>query len=185
MAHPASRYHRRVLRELAYFALLPIITTHLLLRWRSISLGALMIPAYAVAVATWITINQLRSSCVQVLEQRNLGARPIPCVNGRLPGNLDVLFRMMKAFKSSYVLDVYLQLFKEYNTTTLNLRILWVDNVSGPRQFQTHADKFDRSSRWIRSTRSSYWLRAFRIFGEVWHRKSACEHRRQCRFTSV
>ncbi|KAL1719911.1 cytochrome P450 [Schizophyllum commune] len=129
MAHPASRYHRRVLRELAYFALLPIITTHLLLRWRSVSLGALTVPAYALAVAAWITINQLRSSCVQVLEQRNLGARPIPCVNGRLPGNLDVLFRMMKAFKNSYVLDVYLQLFKEYNTTTLNLRVLWVDNI--------------------------------------------------------
>jgi hypothetical protein len=36
---------------------------------------------------------------------------------------------MMHAFTTSYVLDVYLQLFEEYQCTTLNLRILWRDNV--------------------------------------------------------
>ncbi|KAJ3512593.1 hypothetical protein NLJ89_g3431 [Agrocybe chaxingu] len=35
----------------------------------------------------------------------------------------------MRAFKTSYVLDVYLQLFEEYQCTTLNTRILWRDNI--------------------------------------------------------
>jgi hypothetical protein len=37
---------------------------------------------------------------------------------------------MIRAFKTSYVGDVYLQLFEEYKTTTLNLRVLWSDTVS-------------------------------------------------------
>ncbi|KAF8900848.1 cytochrome P450 [Gymnopilus junonius] len=36
---------------------------------------------------------------------------------------------MMGSFKTSYVLDVYLQLFEEYQSTTLNLRVLWRDNI--------------------------------------------------------
>jgi hypothetical protein len=47
------------------------------------------------------------------------------------PGNLDILLSMMRAFRKSYILDVYLNLFEEYQCTTLNLNILWVDNV-GP-----------------------------------------------------
>ncbi|KAL1742984.1 cytochrome P450 [Schizophyllum fasciatum] len=129
MAHPSSRYHRRVLREIALFALLPTLSTYILLRWHVINLGALAPLAYAVAVATWITINRVRVSCIHASECRSLGARPIPCVKGRLPGNFDILLRMIRAFKSSYVLDVYLELFKEYDATTLNLRIFWVDNI--------------------------------------------------------
>ncbi|KIK65139.1 hypothetical protein GYMLUDRAFT_39531 [Collybiopsis luxurians FD-317 M1] len=36
---------------------------------------------------------------------------------------------MLRAFKTSYILDVYLQLFEEYQCTTLNTRILWTDNI--------------------------------------------------------
>jgi hypothetical protein len=66
---------------------------------------------------------------MQEKEARLLGARLIPCVVGKWPGNIDVLLDMMRAFKSSYVLDVYLQLFEEYQCTTINTRILWSDTV--------------------------------------------------------
>ncbi|KAF9004996.1 cytochrome P450 monooxygenase CYP63 [Cyathus striatus] len=56
-------------------------------------------------------------------------ATAIPRVVGKWPGNIDVLLKMMRAFKTSYVLDVYLQLFEEYQCTTLNTRILWSDNI--------------------------------------------------------
>ncbi|GAW02064.1 cytochrome P450 monooxygenase CYP63 [Lentinula edodes] len=36
---------------------------------------------------------------------------------------------MLRAFKTSYILDVYLQLFEEYQCTTLNTRILWTDHI--------------------------------------------------------
>ena len=58
-----------------------------------------------------------------------MGAKPIKRIRGKWPGNIDVLFRMMKAFKTSYIMDVYLELFQEYQCTTLNTRILWVDQV--------------------------------------------------------
>ncbi|KAG6837575.1 hypothetical protein H0H93_006989 [Arthromyces matolae] len=58
-----------------------------------------------------------------------LGAKPIPRVVGKWPGNVDVLLKMLKAFKTAYVVDVYLQLFEEYQSTTLNLYILWADQI--------------------------------------------------------
>lgn len=36
---------------------------------------------------------------------------------------------MMKSFGKSYIMDIYLELFEEYQTTTLNTRILWSDNI--------------------------------------------------------
>lgn len=38
------------------------------------------------------------------------------------------MFELTYALQS-YLLDVYLDLFKEYRCTTLNLRILWVDQI--------------------------------------------------------
>jgi hypothetical protein len=37
---------------------------------------------------------------------------------------------MLQSYKTSYLVDSYLDLFKKYQSTTLNLRILWVDQVS-------------------------------------------------------
>ena len=66
---------------------------------------------------------------IRAQDRYQMGAREIPRVVGKWPGNIDVLFKMMKAFKTSYILDVYLQLFEEYQCTTLNTRILWSDMV--------------------------------------------------------
>ncbi len=91
---------------------------------------------------------------------RRLGTKPIPRIRGKWPGNIDVLLRMMKAFKTAYLMDVYLELFQEYQCTTLNTRILWVDQVrSNTRIFDCWTSPKSirhfiiiRSLQWKRST---------------------------------
>ena len=50
-------------------------------------------------------------------------------MKGKLPGNLDILFRILTCQKSGYMLDVFAELFEEHKTTTMNLGILWIDKV--------------------------------------------------------
>ncbi|TFY66527.1 hypothetical protein EVG20_g4563 [Dentipellis fragilis] len=53
----------------------------------------------------------------------------IPRVVGKWPGNIDLLLHMLRAGKTSYIQQVYLALFEEYQCTTLNTRILWMDQI--------------------------------------------------------
>lgn len=48
---------------------------------------------------------------------------------GKLPGNVDVMLRLMRARNDRYLFDGFFDLFYEYQTTTLNLRFLWQDKV--------------------------------------------------------
>ena len=88
------------------------------------------IPAYFAALVLWGWIRNVYYDIHQAREAARLGAKPVPRIKGKWPGNIDVLFRMMKAFKTAYLMDVYLELFQEYQCTTLNTRILWVDQVA-------------------------------------------------------
>ena len=50
-------------------------------------------------------------------------------MKGKLPGNLDIVFRILACQKTGYMMDVFAELFEEYKATTINLRVLWVDKV--------------------------------------------------------
>ncbi|THV02579.1 cytochrome P450 monooxygenase CYP63 [Dendrothele bispora CBS 962.96] len=90
---------------------------------------SLSLPIHILFIFLWNTALRLLNSLSQSFDRHNLGAKPIPCVKGKWPGNIDVLLRMMQSFKRGYILDVYLQLFEEYRCTTLNLNILWRDHI--------------------------------------------------------
>ncbi|KAJ7661715.1 cytochrome P450 monooxygenase CYP63 [Mycena rosella] len=116
-------YRVRLLRDISLSLVLPCACLWLALRVLAIPLGPILsIPAYLAFLIIWAAVKG-------VLTAQQLGAQPIRRVVGKWPGNIDVLLRMMKAFKTSYVLDVYLQLFEEYQCTTLNTRILWLDTI--------------------------------------------------------
>jgi hypothetical protein len=125
-------YHARLLLHLARAVILPSLVF-------SSSLGFIGYPPILLAALLHLVfivfcayVRAFYLNIVNRSEANNLGATPIPCVVGKWPGNLDILLRMMRAFDSSYVLDVYLDLFEEYQCTTLNLRVLWADHVSNP-----------------------------------------------------
>ncbi|KAJ6472705.1 cytochrome P450 monooxygenase CYP63 [Mycena vitilis] len=125
-----GRYRVRLLRDVCRAILLPSSTLWLVLRVLDIRLGSvLFLPVYLAFLVAWAVVKGVLTNLSHQRTARQLGAQPIRQVVGKWPGNIDVLLRMMKAFKTSYVMDVYLQLFEEYQCTTLNTRILWVDNI--------------------------------------------------------
>jgi len=127
--HP-SHYHVRRILDGGRAVVLPSLVFFLALKLFACSPARLTPPLLASFILFWSIARGIYSNFVHRWEANQLGAKPIPCVVGKWPGNLDILFKMMRAFNTSYVLDVYLDLFEEYRCTTLNLRILWADHVS-------------------------------------------------------
>lgn len=127
--HPAN-FRARLFKDLFSAFAIPSAVLYALLRYYNVHLGLFAPPVYFLFFLGWATSKGAYTVHKQRQLAKQLGSRPVPCVIGKWPGNIDILLRMMRAFKTSYVLDVYLQLFEEYQCTTLNLRILWADNVS-------------------------------------------------------
>lgn len=123
-------YRTRLLLDVLRIFALPIVMLEELCRFCGIRLGFLKAPSYLIAIVFFGFIRNVLYDIRQAREAQRLNAKPIPRIKGKWPGNIDVLFRMMKAFKTAYLMDVYLELFQEYKCTTLNTRILWVDQVS-------------------------------------------------------
>ena len=122
-------YRTRLLLDVLRIFVFPSLVLSELCCQANIRLGLLTVPAHISAIILWGYIRNLYYDVRQSREAKRLGARPVPRIKGKWPGNVDVLLRMMKAFKTAYLMDVYLDLFHEYKCTTLNTRILWVDQV--------------------------------------------------------
>ncbi|KAJ7479871.1 cytochrome P450 monooxygenase CYP63 [Mycena latifolia] len=125
-----GRYRVRLLCDISRALVLPCACLWFTLRTLDVHLGPILsIPGYCTFVILWAVVKEALAKSSHARTARQLGAQPIRQVVGKWPGNIDVLLKMMKAFKTSYVLDVYLQLFEEYQCTTLNTRILWMDTI--------------------------------------------------------
>ncbi|KAF7334449.1 Cytochrome P450 monooxygenase CYP63 [Mycena venus] len=123
-------YRFRLLVDLCRAIVLPSASLWLALSFLGIHLGPILsTPTYLAFLISWAVVKSIFSNLRHARTAKQLGAQPIRQVVGKWPGNIDVLLRMIKAFKTSYVLDVYLQLFEEYQCTTLNTRILWADHI--------------------------------------------------------
>jgi hypothetical protein len=124
-----GNYRARLLLDLFHAFVLPTVVLSFILSIFRYRAGLFSIPLHLVFILTWVTVRVAYSELWHDRQAKSLGAKPIPRVVGKWPGNIDLLFTMIRAFSTSYVLDVYLQLFEEYQCTTLNLRILWYNNV--------------------------------------------------------
>ncbi|GLB42805.1 putative cytochrome p450 [Lyophyllum shimeji] len=124
-----AQYRVRFFCDVFRTILLPVLVLSATLRFFGRRLGLFTIPVHLVFVVCWAGIRGAILKYIQDREAERLGAKPIPRVVGKWPGNIDVLLKMLKAFKTSYVGDVYLKLFEEYGCTTLNTRILWSDMI--------------------------------------------------------
>lgn len=124
-------YRLRLFFDILRIFVVPSLILSELCRRTNVRLGFLALPAHFLAIILWGCIRNVYYDINQVREAKRMGAKPVPRIKGKWPGNIDVLLRMMKAFKTAYLMDVYLELFQEYKCSTLNTRILWVDQVCG------------------------------------------------------
>lgn len=72
---------------------------------------------YLLLVPACIFISSGISRYKDGLAARRLGARPIPRVEGILPGNIDLLYRGLSADKSEYLGELWLHAMKDHGTT--------------------------------------------------------------------
>jgi len=56
-------------------------------------------------------------------------------VKGKLPGNIDLIIRAIANQRGGYVHDTLLEWFEEYQSTTINIRLLGVDKVRSSSSF--------------------------------------------------
>jgi hypothetical protein len=124
-----TNFRLRILKDIFQALIIPPALVSLCHRALNVRLGWWSIPAYLLGIALAASIRVQYSDFVQAREARQLGARPIPRVVGKWPGNIDVMLKLKKALASRYIYEPYLELFEEYQCTTLNTRFLWVDNV--------------------------------------------------------
>ncbi|KAH8119743.1 cytochrome P450 monooxygenase pc-1 [Phellopilus nigrolimitatus] len=73
-------------------------------------------------------LKLLRSNLQSKWEAEALGAVPPPIVKGRLPGNVDTLFKIFKGDETGYLADVALERSISYGWT-FNWRLFWEDKI--------------------------------------------------------
>ncbi|KAF9265059.1 cytochrome P450 [Marasmius fiardii PR-910] len=123
-------YRTRLALDFLRLIILPSLLLSTFLRLSSIPLSWLLTPpVHPLFILAFAWCKGQVTRFIQARARHQLGAREVPCVAGKWPGNLDILLKMMKSFGRSYIMDVYLELFEEYQCTTLNTRILWSDNI--------------------------------------------------------
>jgi hypothetical protein len=124
-----SHVRLRFVKGLFLFCALPPVFVALVLQRTETDLGILTIPSYFASVFLVAFIRIIYADHVQARDAQKLGARQIPRVVGKWPGSVDIIIRLLADMKSGYMHDVFLELFHEYQSTTLNLRILWTEKV--------------------------------------------------------
>jgi hypothetical protein len=120
-------FRRRIIKDIFCAIVLPPLITSALAHLFRVRLS---LPAYLLSILLTAIARVQYTQLVQRREAKQLGARLIPRVVGKWPGNIDVMLKTRKSFASSYIYNPYLELFEEYQCTTLNTRFLWMDNVS-------------------------------------------------------
>ncbi|KAH7912121.1 cytochrome P450 monooxygenase CYP63 [Hygrophoropsis aurantiaca] len=119
----------RIIKDILRAFVVPPVALSLCAHVAHLRLGWSSLPAYLLSIIIAAIARVQYSDFIQSREAKQFGARPIPRVVGKWPGNIDVMLRFKKAFASSYIYDPYLELFEEYQCTTLNTRFLWGDNI--------------------------------------------------------
>ena len=130
MPHPFSRYRLRLLGDFVRIIVVPSVALKCLCFLTRPRLGLLTVPCYIVFCAVVSYVRNTHAYRVQEREARRMGARLPPQVVGKWPGNMDIMFKMIRASKEAYLAEFYQELFNQYRSTTLNLRLMWSDTVS-------------------------------------------------------
>ncbi|KAJ7574261.1 cytochrome P450 [Mycena floridula] len=104
-----------------------------LLLWSALRISTFSLPQrvllHIVFIPVTAALGIAYSSRTNRRHAASLGATPVPCVQGKWPGNIDIALRRVRAIRDDYLSQYTADLFKEYKTNTLNFRILWTDQI--------------------------------------------------------
>ncbi|KAG2155274.1 cytochrome P450 monooxygenase CYP63 [Suillus bovinus] len=128
LAHHTN-YRFRILKDIFRALVAPPLLVSLCCKTLNLRFGWWSIPAYLLAIPLAAFVRVQYTDFVQAREARQLGAKTIPRVVGKWPGNIDVMLKLRQGHASQYIYEPFLDLFEEYQCTTLNTRFLWTDNI--------------------------------------------------------
>lgn len=86
--------------------------------------------AYIITIPLHAYVRGYISHLYSTKAARRNDAVLVPCVKGRWPGNVDILWKFLRGIENEYIMQAMKDLFEEYGCLTLNTRILWLDQVS-------------------------------------------------------
>ncbi|KDN35015.1 hypothetical protein RSAG8_11958, partial [Rhizoctonia solani AG-8 WAC10335] len=127
-------HHRQALfTSLTRFIGVPFLLTYLGLRFSQVQStswlhSVLFGTLYVLSVPLFWSIRNVLHLHLQDREARRLGARPIPRIKGKWPGNIDVLVDMFKTMQKGYIGEWVHKMSLIYGPT-FNTRVLWEDVI--------------------------------------------------------
>ncbi|GJJ09202.1 hypothetical protein Clacol_003424 [Clathrus columnatus] len=169
-------YRKRILLALFKGLVIPPLITTLIL-WRQP--GVLRSLISFISIPITITLRSRYSVWKQDNEARRLNAKVIPRVQGKLPGNLDIVRRIMKSLRQDYILQGFADLLREHNTTILNTRFFWDDQIismdEGVMQFvfSTGFSHFEKGILWHERIDKLLGTGLFNAEGAAWKKGRA------------
>lgn len=123
-------YRTTFLLSLVHTFVLPPVVVSFILHFFSETFSVPLLSVISVPVA--FALQTLWTSHQHASAARRLNALPIPVVRGKWIGNLDILKVLLHGWRNGYINDTLREFFIQYQSPTINLRILWVDQVSIP-----------------------------------------------------
>ncbi|KAJ7830511.1 cytochrome P450 monooxygenase [Mycena olivaceomarginata] len=134
--------------------------------WGTVVASLLASPVWALVRAVYTHFREER-------EIRALGAVRVPVVQGRWPGNLDLLLGRLKQGKDGYPFDVMEPMIRRYGKT-FNTRILGEDRIVTSdtahiqRMFATDFEGWEKGDNFRSSMGAIFGLGVFTSDGELW-----------------
>ena len=139
-----ANFRLRIARDVFRLLFVPPLALFIVVHVSHVRLGWWTPAAYILSIVLAAIGRVQYIDLVQRREAKQFGARLIPKVVGKWPGNIDVLLKLKKGLTNGYIYQAYLELFEEYQCTTLNTRFLWMDNVSSLALFHVIGSSWER-----------------------------------------
>ncbi|KAJ7848599.1 hypothetical protein B0H14DRAFT_2582916 [Mycena olivaceomarginata] len=92
-----------------------------------LSVNRFTLAAAILSIPLTISTRSFISLRSQDRAAKHLNAQVIPRVKGKWPENLDVAIGIVNSFEEGHVLQIFADLLREHNTTTVNTRLFWDD----------------------------------------------------------
>jgi hypothetical protein len=127
---PGVLFILTILRNLAFFIGTTIACKHALSHFLNIAISnAVMFLSVITGVPALIALRLIYNDVHDRREAARLGARIVPRVQGKWPGNLDIIVDLVTNFTKAYPGDIHLPWLRTTGSNAVDCRFLWQPEI--------------------------------------------------------
>lgn len=174
-----------LLRAILWSILVPLASTTVLVRALPHLTTSITLLAYALCLPFAYFLSTQWSLIVQRYRARCFAAVAIPCVRGKKPLNLDIMFLWLATSKSEYIGEGMIANLTSQYGPTINTRVLGedstitVDPVVSAQVLGSKFESFPKGDKFAERVRGFLGEGVFAADGPIWKMVSG---RKQCQF---